>query len=67
MSRKNQKSYFESRPDIVKIFKDLESYLNFCRIELFPYNEADLYQKSSWVWRKYEASKDPKKQKQRQR
>jgi len=54
-------NYFETRPDIVKIFDELESFLNFCRSELFPYNEADLYNRESWVWRNYEKSKRPKK------
>jgi hypothetical protein len=54
-------NYFETRPDIVKIFDELESFLNFCRIELFPYNESDLYNRESWVWRNYEKSKRAKK------
>jgi len=54
-------NYFETRPDIVKIFDELESFLNFCRIELFPYNEADLYNRESWVWRNFEKSRRPKK------
>ena len=58
--------YFDNRPDIVKIFDDLEDYLNFCRMELFPFNPADLYQKANWTWRKFEASRNPKKQKKKQ-
>jgi len=48
--------YFKNNPEIVKIFDDLESFHNFCRMEMFPFNEADLYNKSSWVWRNYEKS-----------
>ena len=58
----NDYSYFENRPDVVKIFDDLEAFHDFCRLELFPYNEADLYNRESWVWRNYEKSKRNKRQ-----
>jgi hypothetical protein len=54
-------NYFETRPDIVKIFNDLEAYLDFCRIELMPFNEADLYNRDSYVWRAFDNSRRPKK------
>ncbi len=54
-------SYFSERPDIVKIFDDLESFRNFCCMEMAPFNEADLYNRASWVWRNYEKSLKPKK------
>ena len=54
-------SYFENRPDVVKIFDDLEAFHDFCRLELFPYDEADLYNRDSWVWRNFEKSRRPKK------
>lgn len=46
-------SYFDSRPDVVQIFEDLEAFHDFCRLKLHPFNEADLYNKASWVWRDY--------------
>ncbi len=60
---KNYKNinYFESRPDIVKIFDDLESFHNFCRLELAPFDESHLYNRESWVWRNYEKSLRAKK------
>ncbi len=58
----NDYKYFENRPDVVKIFDDLEAFLDFCRLEMFPYNEADLYNRDSWVWRNFEKSRRPKKQ-----
>jgi len=63
MANKNYKdnNYFENRPEIVKIFDDLEAYLDFCRLEMFPFNEADLYNRESWAWRNFEKSKRPKK------
>ena len=48
--------YFENRPEIVKIFDDLDAYHNFCRIELIEFNEAHLYNRESWQWRNYEKS-----------
>lgn len=40
-------SYFENRPDVVKVFEDLENYLHFCRIELREFNPAEMYRKDS--------------------
>jgi hypothetical protein len=53
--------YFATRPDIVKLFDDLEAFHNFCRLELAPFNEADLYNRDSWAWRNFEKSLRPKK------
>jgi hypothetical protein len=57
----NDYSYFENRADVVKIFDDLEAYLDYCKMEMFPFNEADLYNRESWAWRNFEKSKRPKK------
>ncbi|CAB4133644.1 hypothetical protein UFOVP257_366 [uncultured Caudovirales phage] len=53
-------AYFDNNPEIVKIFDDLEAFRNFCRMEMAPFNEGDLYNRSSWVWRNYEKSLRPK-------
>jgi hypothetical protein len=50
-------AYFENNPSIVKIFQDLEEYLDFCRFELRDFNPADLYQKDSENWKAYMSSK----------
>jgi hypothetical protein len=52
---KNYKEYkyFANRPDVVKIFDDLDAYLDFCRFELRPYNPADLYRKDSEHYRAF--------------
>lgn len=55
-------SYFESRPDVVKVFEDLEAYHDFCRFELLPFNPADLYNRASYVWRRYENRNKPRDQ-----
>ena len=46
-------AYFDNNPNIVKIFDDLEALLDFCRLELLPFNQADLYNKQSDVWNKF--------------
>ena len=53
-------AYFDNNPEIVKIFEDLEAFQDHCRMEMLPFNEADLYNKSSWVWRHYEKKNKPK-------
>jgi hypothetical protein len=53
--------YFATRPDIVKIFDDLEKLHDFCRFELLPFNEADLYNRNSKVWQQYERFGRPRK------
>ncbi len=60
---KNYKNinYFQSRPDIVKIFDDLESFHDYCRLELAPFDESHLYNRESWVWRNYEKSQRSKR------
>jgi hypothetical protein len=54
-------NYFETRPDIVKIFDDLEAFHNYCRLEMFPFDESFLYNRDSWAWRNYDKSRRPKK------
>ena len=54
-------SYFQSRPDIVKIFDDLEAFHNYCRFEMVEFNEANLYNRQSEIWNRYQYSVRPKK------
>lgn len=53
----NDYYYFENRPDVVRIWEDLESYHNYCRIEMCKFDEADLYRKESGTYSAYLASK----------
>ena len=53
-------SYFADRPDVVRIFDDLEAFHNFCRMEMLDFNEAHLYNHSSYAWRAFEKSQRPK-------
>jgi hypothetical protein len=60
MNYKNQ-SYFESRPDVVKVWNDLEAYHDWCRFELCEFNPAHLYDKSNSNYRAYLNSTRPQK------
>jgi len=53
--------YFESRPDIVKIFEELEAFHNYCRMEMIGFNQANLNNTASWEWRNFEKSRNPNK------
>ena len=46
-------SYIANRPDIVKVFDDLDNYLDFCRFELCKFDEKDLYNNASSEWRNF--------------
>ena len=54
-------NYFASRPDVVKVWDDLDAYLDFCRFELRDFNPADLYRKDSANYQAYLASKRPRR------
>ena len=60
-NKQTKQTYFERRPDIVKIFNDLDTLRDFCRIELLPFNEADLYNKYAKVWQIFERENRPRK------
>ena len=36
------------KPEVKKIFEDLEAWLDHCRIKLLPYNPADLYKSKEY-------------------
>lgn len=54
-------SYFETRPDVVKIFDDLEEFHDFCRFELREFNPAELYKKNAPNFGAFLASKRPRR------
>ena len=54
-------SYFEARPDIVKIFDDLEKFHDYCRFEMVEFNPANLYNRDSQIWNNYYHSTRPRK------
>ena len=60
---KNYKDYryFENRPDVVKVWEDLEAYHDWCRFQLCDFNPADLYRRDSYNYGGYLASKRPRR------
>jgi len=47
------KKYLTMKPEVAKIFNDLEDYLDFCRFELLHFHPADLYNNKNANWKKY--------------
>ena len=44
----NLKKYFTMKPEVKKIFEDLEAYLGYCRENMLKYDERDLYHSEQW-------------------
>lgn len=44
--------YLRMKPEVDRIFKDLEGYKDYCRMNMLKYDEKDLYR--SEQYRKYE-------------
>jgi hypothetical protein len=55
------------KPEVDKIFNDLDSYLDFCRLELREFNPSHLYDKSNENYRAYLESLRPRKVRQDRR
>ena len=53
--------YFANRPDVVKVWEDLEAYHDWCRFELRDFNPAELYRKEAPNYSAYLASKRPRR------
>lgn len=47
------------KPQVEKIFDDLDQYLDFCRFELRDFNPANLYDKGSETYRAFVNSQRP--------
>ena len=54
-------NYWESKPEVVKIFDDLEKFHDYCRFEMVEFNEANLYNRDSEIWNRYYQSTRPRK------
>ena len=56
-----------------KVFNDLEKFKDFCRFNLdnrggfYPFNEANLYNNNSYVWRAFSNRNNRKYQKKNKR
>lgn len=49
------------KPEVSKIFSDLEAFHDFCRFELLPFDPANLYNRKSDVWNQYFNATRPRK------
>lgn len=47
------KLVIQSNPQVQQIFEDLEKYLNFCVEYGYKYNEKELYDSKSYVFRQF--------------
>lgn len=45
--------YLKMKPEISRLFQDLESYLAFCQSHGYRFNESDLYNFKSYAWQQY--------------
>jgi hypothetical protein len=45
---KAHKKYLVLKPEVSKIFDDLESYLDHCRFNMVKFDERDLYRSDEW-------------------
>ncbi len=55
------------KPEVNKIFDDLEAWLDHCRFNLLPFNPADLYKSQEYkAWQKEAEWKERKARKARQ-
>lgn len=55
---KDNRRYFERKPEVTRIFNDLEDWLNYCRENLLKYDQADLYKSKDY--RDFSAAKNSK-------
>jgi hypothetical protein len=54
MSHAWLKKYLKMKPEVTKIFEDLEDFKLFCADFGHPFNEAYLYNKHNQVWKDYQ-------------
>jgi hypothetical protein len=47
------KPHIQANPKVRQIFDDLEKYLEFCQDYGYKFDEADLYNQRSYVFRQY--------------
>ena len=53
--------YLVMKPEIERVFDELDTYLDFCRFELRDYNPAHLYDKSNQNYCAFLDSQRPRK------
>lgn len=53
--------YLTMKPEVIKVFDDLDRYLDFCRFELRDFNPAHLYDKGNENYRAFLDSQRPRR------
>lgn len=43
------KKYLVMKPEVSKIFDDLEQYLDYCRMNMLPYDPGNVYKDKEWA------------------
>ena len=61
MSKEWLNKYLTMKPEVSKIFDDLEAYQNFCRFELCDFNEAHLYDRNNPNYKAFLDSQRPRR------
>jgi hypothetical protein len=61
MAQEWVKKYLTMKPEVNKIFDDLEAYQDFCRFELCDFNPATLYNRDSAIYRAFQDSQRPRR------
>ena len=49
MANEHLKKHFNLKPEVAKIFADLETYRDYCRVNMLKFDEADLYHSAAWA------------------
>jgi hypothetical protein len=62
MANEHLQKYFTMKPEVSRIYADLEEYLEFCKKQGYVYDEAHLYnEKTPWgEMQRVKAGKHPK-------
>jgi hypothetical protein len=53
--------YLTMKPEVTRIFDDLDRYLDFCRIELRDFNPSHLYDKGNENYRAFLDNQRPRR------
>ena len=61
MAQEWLKKYLTMKPEVNKVFDDLEAYQNFCRFELCDFNEAHLYDRNNVNYKAFLDSQRPRR------
>ena len=48
MAKEHLKKYLVLKPEVTKIFDDLEAYHDHCRFNMVKFDERDLYRSEEW-------------------